>query len=99
MAIFCQVAWDLSDISGMGKHSVADAKNNLSELIDRALEGEGVVITRHGRPVAELRPILPAPEPMTSDAMDWLVQRRVGRRMPRQDATALVRKMRDEWAR
>jgi len=30
----------------MGKHSVADAKNNLSKLIDRALEGESVVITR-----------------------------------------------------
>ena len=41
----------------MGKHSVADAKNSLSELIDRALDGEGVVITRHGRPVVELKPI------------------------------------------
>ena len=29
-------------------HSVADAKNRLPELIDRALEGEDIVITRHG---------------------------------------------------
>ena len=28
----------------MASYSVADAKNNLSQLIDRALKGEGVVI-------------------------------------------------------
>ena len=83
----------------MGQHSVAAAKNKLSELIDRALEGEGVVITRHGRPVVELTPIPPAPKPMTPAAVDWLAQRRVGRRMPREDAAASVRKVRDEWAR
>lgn len=83
----------------MSKHSVADAKNNLSELIDRALEGEGVVITRHGRPVVELRAIPPAAKPMTPEAVDWLTQRRVGRRMPREDAAATVRRLRDEWAR
>jgi prevent-host-death family protein len=83
----------------MSKHSVADAKNNLSELIDRALEGKGVVITRHGRPVVELRPIPPAAKPMTPEAVDWLTQRRVGRRMPREDAATAVRKVREEWAR
>jgi prevent-host-death family protein len=36
-------------------HSVADAKKRLPELIDRALEGED--ITRHGRPVVELKAI------------------------------------------
>jgi prevent-host-death family protein len=83
----------------MSKHSVAEAKNNLSELIDRALEGKGVVITRHGRPVVELRPIPPAAKPMTPEAVDWLTQRRVGRRMPREDAAIAVRKVREEWAR
>lgn len=83
----------------MGKHSVVEAKNRLSELIDRALEGEGVVITRHGRPVVELRPILPAPKPLTPEALDWLEQRRVGRRMPREDAAAAVRKIREERTR
>jgi prevent-host-death family protein len=82
----------------MGEHSVAEAKNNLSELIDRALEGEGVVITRHGRPVVELRPIPPAVKPVTSEAIDWLRQRRVGRRAPREDSVTAVRKIRDEWA-
>jgi prevent-host-death family protein len=83
----------------VGKHSVVEAKNQLSELIDRALNGEGVIITRHGRPVVELKPIMPPVEPITPAAVDWLAQRRVGRRMPREDAAALVRKMRDEWER
>ncbi len=37
-------------------YSVADAKANLPRLIDKAMQGEEVVITRHGKPVAELRP-------------------------------------------
>ncbi len=35
---------------------VAEAKDRLSELIDRAEGGEEVVITRHGRAVATLQP-------------------------------------------
>jgi prevent-host-death family protein len=38
--------------------SIAEAKNRLSQLIRAAEGGESVVITRHGRPVAQL---LPAP--------------------------------------
>lgn len=83
----------------MGKHSVAEAKNSLSELIDRALAGEGVVITRHGRPVVALKPIAKTAKPITTEAIDWLKPRRVGRQMPRDDAVAAVRKLRDEWAR
>lgn len=40
----------------MTAYSVAAAKNTLPKLIDRALRGEEVVITRHGKPVVELRP-------------------------------------------
>ena len=83
----------------MSRHSVADAKNKLSELIDRALEGEGVVITRHGRPVVALTPVSPPPRPITPEAVDWLATRRVGRRMPREHAAAAVRRLRDEWTR
>jgi prevent-host-death family protein len=82
----------------MGQHSVADAKNNLSQLIDQAIEGEDVVITRHGRPVVELRPIAGSAKPLSGEAVDWLAQHRVGRRRPREDAVAAVRKSRDEWA-
>jgi prevent-host-death family protein len=40
----------------MPSYSVAEAKNRLPSLIDKALDGEEVIITRHGKPVAELRP-------------------------------------------
>ena len=39
----------------MPSYSVAEAKNSLPRLIDKALAGEEVVITRHGKVVAELR--------------------------------------------
>ena len=37
--------------------SVANAKGRLSELINRALNGERVVLTKHGRPVAQILPM------------------------------------------
>jgi len=37
-------------------YSVADAKNRLPSLIDKALAGEQVVIIRRGKPAVELRP-------------------------------------------
>jgi prevent-host-death family protein len=80
----------------MSEHSIAEAKDHLLELIDRALNGEGVVITRHGLPVVELKPIASRAKPITSEAIDWLALRRVGRRMPLQDAATIVRNMRDE---
>ncbi len=36
--------------------STAEAKNRLTELIRVAADGEQVIITRHGRPVAQLAP-------------------------------------------
>jgi prevent-host-death family protein len=81
----------------MSKHSITEAKILLSDLIDRALRGERVVITRNGRAVVELKPISRVGKPITPEAIDWLAQRRVGRRKPREDAAVLVRKMREEW--
>jgi antitoxin (DNA-binding transcriptional repressor) of toxin-antitoxin stability system len=83
----------------MSTHSVADAKNHLSELINRALKGEGVVITRRGQPVVELKAVRAAtepPEPMTAADLEWLRARRVGRLSPDKDAAELAREMRDE---
>ncbi|HEV7997444.1 MAG TPA: type II toxin-antitoxin system prevent-host-death family antitoxin [Stellaceae bacterium] len=40
----------------MTAFSVADTKNRLPTLIDKALAGEEVIITRRGKPVVELRP-------------------------------------------
>ncbi|MCC6946543.1 MAG: type II toxin-antitoxin system Phd/YefM family antitoxin [Bradyrhizobiaceae bacterium] len=83
----------------MSKYSVAEAKNRLPELIDRALKGEDVVITRHGHPVAELNPISAPARAITADDLDWLAARRVGARRPKENAGALMSRMRDEWNR
>lgn len=43
----------------MDEIGLFEAKNKLSELVDRAERGEEVVITRRGRPVAKLVPLAP----------------------------------------
>jgi prevent-host-death family protein len=79
----------------MTQHSVTNARTHLSELIDRALKGEGVVITRHGRPVVELRPVQPPPRPVTHEDLDWLAARRVPTAAVT-DAGTFVSQMRDD---
>lgn len=83
----------------MGKHSVVEAKNNLSDLIARAENGEEVVITRHGLPVVELRPVQAArthPRPMTQADRDWLDANRIRPTIAGPDSVTLIRQMRDE---
>jgi prevent-host-death family protein len=85
----------------MTSHSVAEARNHLSGLIDRALEGEDIVITRHGTPVVELRVVDPRPKApqshcMTPEDIAWLRSRRVGKIVPEHDAGQFVSAMRDE---
>jgi len=82
----------------MDTHSVAEAKNQLSRLIDLALDGQTVVITRHGTPVVELRPVTPAPRAVSEAAIDWLDSNLV-ECTATEDAGTLVSRMRDEWAR
>lgn len=43
----------------MNQVQARDAKARLSELLDAAERGETTVITRHGKPVAELSPPKP----------------------------------------
>ena len=83
----------------MGKHTVVDAKNNLSDLIARAEQGEEVVITRHGVPVVEIRSLQPAkagPPPMTQADLDWLDENRIRPAIKGPDSATLIRQMRDE---
>jgi prevent-host-death family protein len=79
----------------MATHSIAEAKDQLSSLIERALKGEDVVITKHGRPVVELKPVAPPARPVTAADLDWLAARRV-KGSPKTDAGTLVSQMRDE---
>ena len=55
----------------MTAYSVADAKNRLPSLIDKALAGEQVIITRRGKPVVELRPAARQTAPATG-THEWL---------------------------
>ena len=41
----------------MSRYSVAEAKNTLPSLLDKAMAGEEVIITRHGKPIAEIKPM------------------------------------------
>ena len=49
--------------------SLYEAKTQLSRLVDRALRGDEVVITRHGRAVARLVPATPARTPRKLGAL------------------------------
>ena len=80
----------------MGTHTVAEARNHLSKLIKHALKGESVIITLHGQPVVELRPVRSVPRPITPEDIEWLRAHRVTPSRVTEDAATLVRRMRDE---
>jgi prevent-host-death family protein len=71
--------------------TLVEAKANLSKLIDRVEAGEAVVITRHGRPVANLSPVVRPKQPLRSLAA-------FRARMPRlsKPMSETLREMRDE---
>jgi antitoxin (DNA-binding transcriptional repressor) of toxin-antitoxin stability system len=77
----------------MPHYSIAQAKNGLPRLIDSAIEGHEVLITRHGRVVAEIRPRAALPEvPKDRAAMHaWLEERRLSRPRIDIDVVALMR--------
>jgi antitoxin (DNA-binding transcriptional repressor) of toxin-antitoxin stability system len=81
--------------------SVAEAQEQLPDLIARALRGERIVITHDGQPVVELRPVQPQPpaRPVTAADIAWLKAGRIRARGPLGDAGALVSDMRDEEER
>jgi prevent-host-death family protein len=41
----------------MAEVTIRDLRNHGAEVIDRVIAGEALVVTRAGRPVAELRPL------------------------------------------
>ena len=80
----------------MSTYSVAEAKNQLSRLIDRALNGEAVVISRHGHPVVEIKPVTARTRPTREETLAWLEANRVKLSGGSIDAQAVLRQMRDE---
>jgi prevent-host-death family protein len=55
------------------QYNVHDAKTNFSRLLDSVLEGEEVLITRNGVPVAELVPARKRPFPLGAGRNDPLI--------------------------
>ena len=82
----------------MTVHSVAEAKANLPRLIDRALDGEEVVITRRGKPVAQLTPASSG-SPGAADskaALERLIARRRLAMPPGMNSVSLLNDLYDE---
>jgi prevent-host-death family protein len=77
----------------MDSINLADAKARLSELVERAAQGEEICITRRGRPVARLVPDRPPRKPVDIGALRALTDKM---RAKGEGAAALVRRMRDE---
>jgi prevent-host-death family protein len=57
---------------------VLEAKTQLSELLDRAANGEEIVITKHGKPVARLVGAVPFDRARAQAAYDKLIELRQG---------------------
>lgn len=72
--------------------NIAHAMALLSELLTQVEAGQEVVITRHGRPVAQLSPVSRPKLPLSKD----LAEQRA--KMPpwRRPSAELLREMRDE---
>lgn len=58
-----------------------EAKTHLSELLDAVEEGEGITITRYGKPVARLFPADKTNETTTGETISALRDFREGRRL------------------
>ena len=77
----------------MGAMSLADVKAQLSAVVERVQAGETVQITKRGKPVAQISPIVPPRK-----KIDVEMLRRHAATMPYQeeDSGTFIRRMRDE---
>jgi prevent-host-death family protein len=81
----------------MSEYSMAQAKDQLPRLINRMLDGEPVVITRRGRPVARVVPIEPLPRPTQKIDLEALRRLREASSTGKPPVSDTVRAMRDEY--
>lgn len=83
----------------MATYGVAEAKNQFTRLLERAENGESITITRHGKPVAELKGTPRTKPDMTLEerqaAYEAFVKRRQSRPPLGISAADLIRSMRD----
>ena len=81
----------------MTRYSIAEAKEGLTTLVDKALAGEDVTLTRDGEAVVELRPSAQraASRPLVEAEWRRLWARRAARGSLGQDLVSIIRAMRD----
>jgi antitoxin (DNA-binding transcriptional repressor) of toxin-antitoxin stability system len=84
----------------MDPYIVAEAEAGLTDLIDHALAGDIVLVTRDGKPVAEIRPAIPPRQPMTPEAKaafyEWMAARRTIPKGPPMTSVELLNLIYDE---
>jgi antitoxin (DNA-binding transcriptional repressor) of toxin-antitoxin stability system len=74
----------------MATVTLVEAKAHLSELLDKVQSGEDVVITRHGRPVAQMSALTRPKQPLRSLASFRAKMPRL-----RKPSAALLRELRE----
>lgn len=77
----------------MASVALAEAKTQLSHLLDRVEAGETVDITRRGKLVARLVPAIPPRQPIDFDEIRALAARTP---FQKESAGDFIRRMRDE---
>ncbi len=80
----------------MATYTLAQAKDQLSRLVEEAISGAPVTITRHGKPAVHLMAAQPEPGPITKADLDWLAAQRLKLPAMKIDSAKLIRAMRDE---
>jgi prevent-host-death family protein len=80
----------------MATYTLAQAKDQLSRLVDEAMTGAPVTITRHGKPAVHLMAAQPETRPMTQDDLDDLAAFRSTMPYMTVSSAELLRAMRDE---
>ena len=80
----------------MANYSVATTKDKLSSLIDKALAGEEVIITRHGKPTVELK-IVEITERPARKGYAWLKAQRASLPPIGADGRDIVAEMKSEY--
>ena len=83
----------------MAHYSVATTRDNLSSLINKALAGEEVVITRHGKPAVALRIVEPTGS-SKADIAEAMEELRIGRESRPSSpisSAELMREVRNEY--
>ena len=68
-----------------------EAKNHLSELLEAAENGEEIMITKHGRPVAKLVPTEGFDRAKAREAAEWLKRTRKQRSLGGLSITDMIK--------